>query len=255
MTIDPLSYTQELEKLVIKGVKRKYYRVARAARWYGGIATADCTGCNLKCIFCWSGLPRDQPHNIGEFYSPEEVYKKLDRCASARGYTQLRISGNEPTIGREHLLKLLELVEEKRGGKYTFILETNGILIGSDPSYARALSRFKCLHVRVSLKGTNNEEFARLTNAIPQGFDLQLKALENLLNANVRFHPAVMLSFSSKANYKALLERLKAIDRELVEEVEEEYVFLYPLVVERLKKAGIKPNIAYSPDGVPRELI
>lgn len=253
MALDPLRYTQELEKIVVRGVERKYYRAARAARWYGGIATADCTGCNLKCIFCWSGLPRDQPHKIGEFYTPEEIFRRLDRCATARGYTQLRISGNEPTIGKQHLLKLLELVEEKK--KYAFILETNGILIGSDASYAKALSRFKCLHVRVSLKGTNSEEFTRLTGASPNAFDLQLKALENLLNANVRCHPAVMLSFSSKANYRELIEKLRAIDRELAEEVEEEYVFLYPLVVERLKKAGIKPTLAYTPDGVPRELI
>ncbi len=253
MPLDPLKYAAELERIVVRGIERKYYRVARAARWYGGIATADCIGCNLKCVFCWSGLPRDQPHRTGEFYSPEEVFSKLDRCASARGYAQLRISGNEPTIGREHLLKLLELVEQK--GRYTFILETNGILIGSDASYAKALSRFKHLHVRVSLKGTNGEEFAKLTNAAQQGFDLQLKALENLLNANVRCHPAVMLSFSSRANLRELMERLKAIDRSLAEEVEEEYVFLYPLVVERLKKAGIKPIVAYTPNGVPRELI
>jgi uncharacterized Fe-S cluster-containing radical SAM superfamily protein len=253
MLIDPLKYTAELERIVVRGIERKYYRAVRAAKWYGGIATADCTGCNLKCIFCWSGLPRDQPHKIGEFYSPEEIFKKLDKCASTKGYTQLRISGNEPTIGKEHLLKLLELVEEKR--KYTFILETNGILIGSDASYAKALARFKCLHVRVSLKGTNSEEFAKLTNAVPQGFELQLKALENLLNANVRCHPAVMLSFSTKANLNELLNRLKAIDQRLAEEVEEEYVFLYPLVVERLNKAGIKPLIAYTPSGVPKELI
>lgn len=37
---------------------------------------------------------------------------------------------------------------------FMFILETNGILIDSDPSYARELSRFDNVHVRVSLKAT-----------------------------------------------------------------------------------------------------
>lgn len=253
MPLDPLKYAEELKKVVLRGIERKYYRNARAARWYGGIATADCTGCNLKCIFCWSGLPRENPQRSGEFYSPEQVFMRLDECAMKRGYAQLRVSGNEPTIGKQHLLKLLELIDRKGG--YAFILETNGILLGSDAEYARELSRYRCLHVRVSLKGTNREEFAMLTGANPEGFDLQLKALENLLNARIRCHPSVMLSFSSKANFRELVRRLKAIDQSLGENVEEEYVILYPLVVERLRRAGVKPLVAYSPSGVPKELV
>jgi hypothetical protein len=37
--------------------------------------------------------------------------------------------------------------------------------------------------------------------------------------------------------------------------VEEEYVFLYPHVVHRLKSAGIKPIIAYQPNNIPERLI
>lgn len=91
---------------------RKYYRVARGGRWYGGCAAADCVGCNLKCVFCWSGAPRDYPDKIGKFYHPEEVFSKLDQIASRKGYRYVRISGNEPTIGREHLLKVLELNDQ-----------------------------------------------------------------------------------------------------------------------------------------------
>ncbi len=86
----------------------------------------------------------------------------------------MRISGNEPTICKEHLIQVLKLIPED----YTFILETNGILIGNDMTYAEELSRFSNLYVRVSLKGTCEEEFSRLTGA--QGFQLQLKALEHL---------------------------------------------------------------------------
>jgi uncharacterized Fe-S cluster-containing radical SAM superfamily protein len=25
---------------------------SEGGRWYGGIATADCVGCNLRCVFC-----------------------------------------------------------------------------------------------------------------------------------------------------------------------------------------------------------
>lgn len=247
---DPVKLAKEIESVVVEGTLRKYYRTARPGRWYGGIATADCCGCNLRCVFCWSGAPRDHPENIGRFYSPEQIFRALDACAKKFGYHQLRASGNEPTIGKEHLLRLLELVGDTN---HSFILESNGILIDAD--YARRLSAFKNVHVRVSIKGTNPQEFSKLTGAIPEAFDLQLRALRELMNAGVSCHPAVMLSFSPKENLEELKERLRAIDQSLAEGVEEEYVFLYPIVARRLSRAGIKPLVAYSPDGIPSELI
>ncbi|MBS7650868.1 radical SAM protein [Candidatus Bathyarchaeota archaeon] len=250
MPYDPLKLADNIERIVVDGDLRKYYRVARPGRWYGGIATADCCGCFLRCVFCWSGKPRDNPENIGRFYSPRQIFESLDSCARRFGYRQLRVSGNEPTIGVEHLLKLLELVEES---SYRFILESNGILI--DREYARRLSKFKCLHVRISIKGTSREEFTLLTGAEPAGFDLQLDSLRNLLDAGVPCHPAVMLSFSRKEKFEDLKKLLREIDSGLAREVEEEHVFLYPHVVERLNKAGVKPFTSYSPNEIPKELI
>jgi uncharacterized Fe-S cluster-containing radical SAM superfamily protein len=162
----------------------------------------------------------------------------LDECAKKFGYKKIRISGNEPTIGRNHLFRLLELAEQ---GKYFFILETNGILLGYDANYCRQLSTFKNLHVRVSLKGTNEDEFARLTGARPDAFKLQLKAIENLLNAGVSCHPAVMMSFTTQKQLDLLKSRLAEISKNLPEQVEEEYVILYPQVEAKLKEANLNP--------------
>lgn len=189
---------------------------------------------------------------VGEFYSPEYVFNRLDGCAKKFGYNQLRISGNEPTLGRDHLFRLLELIDQT---SYSFILETNGILIGYDSSYAKKLSKFRCIHVRVSIKGITSQEYCKLTGAKPESFNLQLKALKNLLDAGVSCHPAVMLSFSLKENFPRFLEMLKEIEPKIVNEVEEEYVFLYPHVVRRLKKAGVNPKIAYQPNRIPENLI
>ncbi len=253
MPFDPIELSRYVEKVVVKGELRKYYRVARGGRWYGGIATADCVGCNLRCVFCWSGVSRENPEKVGKFYPPDYIYSKLKRLAERRGYRQLRISGNEPTIGRRHLLKLLDLVEAD--GRFLFILETNGILIGYDKSYARDLSKYKCLHVRVSLKGCTPQEFSILTGAIPEAFEYQLNALKNLLDYGVEVHPAVMLSFSSRESVNWLIERLREIDEVLVREFEEEYVFEYPHVMERLRKAGLTPKISFKPSKIPEELI
>ncbi|RLF17036.1 MAG: molybdenum cofactor biosynthesis protein MoaA [Thermoprotei archaeon] len=251
MTYDPIELTKAVNKVVSRGIQRKYFRF-RGGRWYGGIATADCVGCNLRCVFCWGWYARDRANSIGKFYNPNEVYNRLISIAKRRRYRQVRLSGGEPTLNREHLVKLLELVSQT---PFIFILETNGILIGWDKSYARDLAKFPNLHVRVSIKGTNPKEFSRLTGANPDAFYLQLKALENLLDEGVSVHPAVMLSFSDEKSYKNLISMLREIDRSLAEDVEEEYVFLYPHVVKKLREAKIWPRIAYTPNNIPEELI
>jgi len=249
MTYDPRKVAAQLEQIVTKDSTRKYYRF-RADRWYGGIATADCVGCPLRCVFCWSDFPRDHPKKAGEFYAPEDVFNRLDTIARKRNLTQLRISGNEPTLGKEHLLKVLELVEQSN---YSFMLETSGVLI--DRECAKSLAPFKNVHVRVSLKGTTPEEFSRLTGAAPEAFKLQLNAIAHCLDAGVSVHPSAMLSFSPNENIQKLLDQLESIKPGLSRELEEEYVILYPNVIKQLKDAGIKPRTAYSPSGVPKKLI
>jgi len=249
MPYDLIKLAETTEKIVVKDNLRKYYRF-RPGRWYGGIASSDCVGCNLRCVFCWGWKVRDNPENAGKFYSAEQVFDSMDTFAKRFGYSQLRVSGNEPTIGKNHLFELLGLIDQTN---YRFILETNGTLINED--FAKKLSEFKCLHVRVSLKGTNEEEFAMLTGAKPEGFGLQLKALKNLFDAGVKCHPAVMLSFSPKENFNKLIDRLREIDKRLAEEVEEEYVFLYPSVTKRLQRANLKPFLAYEPNKIPRKFI
>jgi len=78
---------------------------------YGGISTGYTVGCCLRCVFCWVDFSRDFPEKYGQLYAPEEVFEQLVKNARKRGISKLRISGGEPTLGKEHLLALLELVE------------------------------------------------------------------------------------------------------------------------------------------------
>jgi len=248
---DPVIRHKAIEKLVVRQVgdvqERKYWRF-RYGRWYGGIVTADAIGCGLFCKFCWVSDPiMFGPADVGEFYTPERVAEILIRMAKRRSLDKVRVSGAEPTIGREHLLSLLEHFEDEG---LLFILETNGILLGSDKSYAKALSNMPFLHVRVSLKGCNEKEFSLLTEAKPEGFKLQLDALKNLLDYGVSCHPAVMASFSSQQSLLQLSERLKEISRDLVENLEIEYVILYPNVRRKISKHRLKYYRAYTPEGL-----
>lgn len=226
---DPVELSRITETIVTKGELRKYYRF-RAAGFYGGISTADTVGCNLRCKFCWSGNSVWNAKITGNFYSPEDVANILEEIARKKGYKLVRVSGGEPTIGKEHLIKLLSKISDD----FIFILETNGILLGYDEKYVDQLSRFKNLHVRVCFKGCNAEEFTWLTGA-SRGFEYQLKALEYLRDKGLNFNIAVV---SVRGNKLDFYKKLKEMDLGKLM-VEEEKIKLYPRVEERLKREGI----------------
>jgi uncharacterized Fe-S cluster-containing radical SAM superfamily protein len=256
VSYDPIQRHVAIEKLVTRagaeGKEKKYYRF-RPARWYGGIVTADCTGCGLLCRFCWV---RDsvmlRPADTGRFYTPRQVADNLTALARKYSFRQLRVSGGEPTIGKTHLLQLLDLLRDKG---FSFILETNGILIGYDENYARDLAKFDFVHARVSLKGCSNQEFSMLTGANSEGFELQLSSLEKLSEAGVKCHPSVMVSFSNEKSLGNLKQKLKEIDPDLAKQVEIEELILYPHVVQRIQKYGLPHVSGYEPNKVPKEQV
>jgi uncharacterized Fe-S cluster-containing radical SAM superfamily protein len=179
----------------------------------------------------------------------------MQSIAEERSYSYVRVSGGEPTLSFHHVLELLKLFDETG---LTFILETNGLLIGKERGYANALANHSVV-VRVSFKGATEEEFTMLTGARPEFYEYQFKALENLVNAGLRsgveVYPAIMLSFSTEESYSKFKKRLREIDPRLAESIDEEYVILYPHVVEILKRHGLRPRIAFKPDNIPTSMI
>jgi uncharacterized Fe-S cluster-containing radical SAM superfamily protein len=254
---DALARHRAIQSIVTRdaalGQLRKYYRF-RADRWYGGIATADVVGCGMLCKFCWvSERILERADAFGEFLAPAEASRKLVRVADSRRLAQMRLSGGEPTIGRAHLLKVLSEIEGQR--RFRFILETNGILLGADPSYCDELAAFGCLHVRVSLKGSREDEFEKLTGANGEGFKLQIEALRNLREAGVSCHPAVMSSFSTERNMCQLRNRVSQIEHKLANDLEVEELIRYPRVERQLQKYGLTPSLSHDPRNVPKRLI
>lgn len=237
---DPLELAKQTEQIVCDGNRRKYTKFS-CPRMYGGIATGYACGCCLRCIFCWVHWSRDFPEKHGSFKSPDEVFNTLSRIARRRRVDQLRISGAEPTLGKSHLLSLLELVE--RSYFRFFILETNGLLVGADSEYAREIARFKKVHTRVALKAGTPEAFMEKTGAKPEFFKLPFQGIENLLRAEASCHVAAMSAdsrFMTDEERKSLFERLGAIHPTLVKNIEEEIVTPYPVARERLRHAGIE---------------
>ncbi len=242
---DPIERTKVVRERVCRegssGQERLYYRF-RGGRWYGGIASADVIGCNLSCKFCWAWYFRDR-YNLGNYFTSEGAFRKLRKIAVGRRYNLMRLTGGEPTICRDHLIRLVELA---LASGYGFILETNGLLLGHDMSYAKELSSYDDLLIRVSFKGVNPEEFSELTGAKPSGFDLQLSALRNLLDYGIKpcrnLIPAIMVSFSKDEDIAEFVMKLSDMDEDLPRCIDWEVVILYPHVEKILRKTGLRPR-------------
>jgi len=187
-----------------------------------------------------------------------EAVERLVSMARRYGVPRVRLSGGEPTIGFDHLV---EVIEGVTGEGLEFILETNGVLIGAREELARRLAGFhgSGLEVRVSIKGTSPEEFHMLTKARPEAWRLQLRALELLvaygLEPGEEVYPAVMLSFTDERGARRILGELARIHPRLARSIDPEYVILYPHVRRLMARTGLKPRVAYTPDGLPAELV
>ena len=191
---DPILLTKKTEQVVVRGNKRKYGNLARTLRFYGGVTSAQEVGCNLRCKFCFSEKPVRRPHTTGRFYTPKQVFSALAKNAKKNGHKLISASASEGTLGKEHLFGILDEVEKS---DFIYILESNGITIGSDPEFARELSKYKRLHVRISIKGAYPQEYHKLTGADPRTYSLPFNALEYLIRESVSCNVCIMQSFST----------------------------------------------------------
>jgi len=201
---DPLELARETEKIVTRkgkvGPERKYVGIY-SAPVYRGIATGYAAGCCLRCIYCWSSWSRDYPEKFGRFYSAKEVAQKLSRYP-------------------------------------LFILETNGILLGTDRDYVKELAKFKKLYVRVSFKAATPEGFTQRTGGLGSYYELPFKALEYLLDEGIDAQAAAMTDprVMPEEERGILIEKLSKIDPRISDEgLEEEEIDSYNTTVQRLK--------------------
>jgi uncharacterized Fe-S cluster-containing radical SAM superfamily protein len=236
---DPIALSAATEKVVVDGTLRKYVQLGRPLRFYGGTTSATEVGCNLRCKFCFSDKPVWKPKQTGKFYSPQQVFNGLAKSARKHGHKIISASASEGTLGREHLMGLLDLVEDS---EFIYVLETNGMILGNDPKYAHALSKYSRLHVRVSIKGDNPEQFHELTGAHPDSYELPYKALQHLIDAGVSCNACLMSSFSDDKGVERVQRRLVEIYPGILKSLEIEKITMFPKVAQRLSKLGLIPT-------------
>ncbi|MFQ6002545.1 MAG: radical SAM protein [Candidatus Zixiibacteriota bacterium] len=234
---DPVQLADTTEQIVCRGSSRKYTAFYKVGV-YGGISTGYTVGCCLRCVYCWVEWSRDFPESHGKFFTPKQAFQNLLFHAKKKKISKLRISGGEPTIGKNHLLEVLEFVKTTN---YLFILETNGILLGYDQEYVKSLDQFsRNLHVRVSLKAGTPEGFQKRTGAVGKFYELPYLAIKNLRETNLEYHVACMSEprIMPSQERNMMLQRLKEMGYHGY--LEEEFCDPYPTAVVRLEKAGYR---------------
>lgn len=235
----PIALGASMEKIVVDGNRRKYTQLGRTLRFYGGTTSATEVGCNLRCKFCFSDKPVWKPKTTGRFYTPQQVFDGLARNARKFGHKTISASASEGTLGQQHLLELLDLVEQS---EFIYILETNGMTLGNDSVLAKKLARYKRLHVRVSIKGANEDEYHQLTGAQVSSYRLPFLGLRHLIDAGISCNACVMASFSTEASLSDFEQRLYELHPGILKSLETEHITLFPKVRERLKKYKLKPS-------------
>ncbi|MCS7098738.1 MAG: hypothetical protein RMH84_05665, partial [Sulfolobales archaeon] len=154
-----------------------------------------------------------------------------------------------------------EVANEILTSDIAFVLETNGIVLGYYREYSEAMGAFRKrgMEIRVSVKGTNPEEFYELTGADPRFWFVQIDALRNLVEVGFEpvreVYPAVVLSMSGEEGLKKFAFVLRSIHPELPELIDEEYIILYKHVKELMKRTGLKPKYVVLPDRIPDRMV
>jgi len=236
---DPIERAKIVEEIVMKDSKRKYYRF-RFAPYYGGIATADTIGCCFLCAYCWNYFRNLNPENLGKFYSPEEVSRRMAEIANKKNCIKFRISGAEPILGKNsfyHLLKILELIKENFK-KFEFIIETNGLILGYYPELIKELRPYKnFIFVRISIKGWEEYSFEKISGASREYFVYTIGALKKLKENEIVAWPAVMYEIFGEDGLRKIKEKLRK--ENIDTSIEVEYLEKYPFVEENLKRRGL----------------
>lgn len=132
--------------------------------------------CNLKCPICFAS----SNENTKEDISIERISEYYDYLMECGGPYNIQLSGGEPTL-RDDLDEIIKIGREK--GFTFFQLNTNGIRIGEDENYIKALSDAGLNTVFLQFDGLSDEVYSKLRGK--KLLRIKLKAIENCKKAGV----------------------------------------------------------------------
>jgi len=195
LPFDPILRSQKVQKIVMRGNSRRYYRF-RYALFYGGICTADAVGCNFLCAYCWNYFKNENPEEAKylDYFSSEEVAERLKSLGKSHDCHKYRISGSEPFLGKESTEHIADIIKSvPRSEK--IIIETNATMLGYDKRLIDILEGCDNAVFRVCIKADSPLKFEQLTGAIGSFQPYQLEAIKALRGAGLSVSVAFMDEF------------------------------------------------------------
>ncbi len=245
---DALKETERVARLVLRdgGLKRAYRMIGHYKFYYDKESIlATMSGCNMRCSYClWEDKylwPRKRA-KVGEFLSPEEAFKRVEKASGEHGYRRVRITGGEPTIGWKHTRRLARLLLD---AGYEVVLETNGILPAYRDDIVDDIAGLDGMQVRVSIKASTPRSFRLITGVESKYMHAPLETVKRLVRRGVdpeRIRVAIMLSFDDPRDVIRTVLLLKEIDERIAENVEGEIMYFYWPTIWRAEKGVIKIN-------------
>jgi hypothetical protein len=135
--------------------------------------------CNLSCSFCFADANKSQ-----EDLSMEAIRWMYQCVMEASGNCNIQLSGGEPTL-RDDLPEIVRVGHEMG---FAFIqINTNGIRLGEDEAYVKALKDAGLNSVFLQFDGTNDDIYKKMRGK--KLLDIKTKALENCQ----KYHIGVVL--------------------------------------------------------------
>lgn len=209
------------------GDERRYHRFRYSS--HDDTVVADCIGSNLRCAHEWGWCEGilDNP-TAGRFYTPETVTEKLLDHAEEHGCDTARISGMEPVMQDDHLVKVARRLDSQG---MALRVDTNGMLL--DHSYLQRLEQEADLSIRLSFKGHHPASFQRLADVHRSWFTHQHRAFLACRDSDVDM-AAVLAGVYTEEQKDELTGWLGVDD----DSIDLEPLHLCPANRERLEAAG-----------------
>lgn len=126
--------------------------------------------CNLRCSFCFADANGDLEDDL----AMEQLEFMYQSVMQTSGNCNIQLSGGEPTL-RDDLPEIIKLGHELG---FSFIqINTNGIRLGEDEAYVKALKEAGLNSVFLQFDGTEDEIFQKLRGK--SLLEVKIKALDN----------------------------------------------------------------------------
>ena len=247
MGFNPVERAKAIERLVVRNSSRLYYKI-KFNRYYGPIISCYTVGCCLNCAYCWNHNKNKNPARFGRFLSPSEVAERVNRLLKQHGTIHARITGGEPILGTKSLKHLTEMISEV---DRSFLIETNGVMLGYNPDLFDLLEDVKDRVVlRVSIKGYDCEIFERVTGADGRSLDYVFNCIKELSRRRFYYWICIMPEVFTGRGIEIIKRKLRKIGYRGHLELETLETF-YSGVMERIRKRGIELEFGYRDCYIP----